>query len=387
MHRVDTATAAVSLPAPQAVGSPGWFTQGDPGLGIPATVPGPDFFNMAQEELANVVLGAGITLDASKLNFSQLFHAIQRIVARAQGGLSNASFVSSVAANALTNALKGINGLDPSPANPVSVSFRSTTLTDTAPVVRSIEAAMSIVAPQGATFGFTANETGYLYKYLVDDGATLQMGLTKKAIFDESRLHDTVAIGAGSDSDNVLYTTSAVTNAAVRLIGRELIQTGATPGDWSNASTRRDVWAPAMAKTIGLLASASGAHATSYSSAFANFVSPVNVEPGDLVHCTYTVEALRNGAEFASLMSMGVFSGTATLDDTGILNHPGRRTMIFHGASIFGGGYIYKSETHVARIATAGTIVSYGPVITANYGTAATSQKSHIAAQIYRPNL
>jgi hypothetical protein len=76
MHRVDTATAAPSLPAPQAVGTPGYFTQGDPGLGTPATVPGPDFLNMLQEEMAGVVTGAGLTLDATKLNHTQLLEAI-----------------------------------------------------------------------------------------------------------------------------------------------------------------------------------------------------------------------------------------------------------------------------------------------------------------------
>lgn len=76
MHRVDTSTAIPTLPSPQPMGAPGFFTPGNPGLGQQATVPGPDFFNMVQEELAGVVLGAGLTLDATKTNFGQLLAAI-----------------------------------------------------------------------------------------------------------------------------------------------------------------------------------------------------------------------------------------------------------------------------------------------------------------------
>lgn len=385
MHRVDTATAIATPPAQNPAGTPGYFSQGGPTGSPPATVPGQDWFNSAQEELVAPILAEGLAL--SKTENNQLYQAIRRISARTIGGMSNVNFASSVAANALTNALKGQNGADPSATNPVDVVFRSTTLIDTGLVLRRFTAAMSITAPQGATFGFIANEIGYLYKYLVDDGATQQLGLCKKAVHDESQLHSTTAIGTGADSDNVLYTTTAVSNAAVRLIGRELIQTGATPGDWSNASTRREVWTPAMNKTAGVLASASASHATSYSASIATFASPVNVEAGDLILCTYTAEAVRNGADFAGLISMGIFVGSAVLESTGIANQPTKRTMLLHGHSIFGNGYIYKSETHVARVATAGTISSYGATQTALYGTAAINQSSHVTVQIVRPNL
>lgn len=77
MHRVDTPSAAAALPAPETPGTPGYFTKGDPVGAIPATVPGPDFFNMLQEEMVRVVLDAGLTLDASKGNFAQLSQAIR----------------------------------------------------------------------------------------------------------------------------------------------------------------------------------------------------------------------------------------------------------------------------------------------------------------------
>lgn len=81
MFRIDDATATDSLPTPAVAGTPGYFTEGNPGLGIPATKVTGDFLNMVQEELANVVTGAGLAL--SKTTFNQLFSAIQSMVINA----------------------------------------------------------------------------------------------------------------------------------------------------------------------------------------------------------------------------------------------------------------------------------------------------------------
>lgn len=75
MHRIDGPTAAAALPAPGAViGTPGYFTGGDPLTNTPATVPGPDWANAIQEEIAAVVEHAGIQLD--KTDNAQLLAAI-----------------------------------------------------------------------------------------------------------------------------------------------------------------------------------------------------------------------------------------------------------------------------------------------------------------------
>jgi hypothetical protein len=79
VHRIDDPTAAASLPAPRSPGTPGYFTLGNPGSGVPATVVRYEFMNMVQEELAHVVLSAGIGL--LKTDNTQLLQAIQAIVA------------------------------------------------------------------------------------------------------------------------------------------------------------------------------------------------------------------------------------------------------------------------------------------------------------------
>jgi microcystin-dependent protein len=77
MNRVDTSTAAASPPTQDAVGTPGYFTKGDPGTGTLATVPGQDWFNSVQEELIGIITAAGLT--PSKANNAQLITAIKAI--------------------------------------------------------------------------------------------------------------------------------------------------------------------------------------------------------------------------------------------------------------------------------------------------------------------
>lgn len=72
MHRVDTSSVAVALPAPEAQGAPGYFSKGDPQTGTPATTPGQDWFNMIQEELIAFLVALGGSPDVSKADYGQL---------------------------------------------------------------------------------------------------------------------------------------------------------------------------------------------------------------------------------------------------------------------------------------------------------------------------
>lgn len=81
MHRVDTPTAVATLPAFDEPGTPGFFSEGNTETGQPATVPGKDWFNAVQEEIAGAIEGAGIAL--IKGNNAQLLAAIQALVSAA----------------------------------------------------------------------------------------------------------------------------------------------------------------------------------------------------------------------------------------------------------------------------------------------------------------
>lgn len=77
MYQYDDATAVAALPAPAAAGLAGYFTDGNPVAGQPATILRADFMNMLMMELINLVTTAGIA--PSKIAYNQVLQAIQTI--------------------------------------------------------------------------------------------------------------------------------------------------------------------------------------------------------------------------------------------------------------------------------------------------------------------
>lgn len=75
MQRVKRTTAVSVLPAAPAGGVPGYFVAPNPAGGIPATVPGYEWYNSVQEELCAVIAAAGTALDIT--NTSQLLAALR----------------------------------------------------------------------------------------------------------------------------------------------------------------------------------------------------------------------------------------------------------------------------------------------------------------------
>jgi hypothetical protein len=83
MFRIDDSTAASSLPAPETAGAEGFFTEGNPVAGTPATNVRGSWLNMIQEELRAFVVAGGLT--PSKTTYTQvrdaalaLFHGMQK---------------------------------------------------------------------------------------------------------------------------------------------------------------------------------------------------------------------------------------------------------------------------------------------------------------------
>lgn len=81
MKRIQSTDAVAVLPAASESGTTGYFTNGDPGGGIPATTVQAEWLNRVQEELVGVIEGAGDTLDGA--DNGQLLAAIQALIADA----------------------------------------------------------------------------------------------------------------------------------------------------------------------------------------------------------------------------------------------------------------------------------------------------------------
>ncbi|MGJ7611163.1 MULTISPECIES: gp53-like domain-containing protein [unclassified Variovorax] len=75
MFGIDDATAVAVMPTPEAAGTPGFFTEGNPGLGQAATYVRASFLNGMQQELLNILTAAGIT--PSKTVYNQLLAAMR----------------------------------------------------------------------------------------------------------------------------------------------------------------------------------------------------------------------------------------------------------------------------------------------------------------------
>lgn len=77
MFRIDNPSSVTLVPATQAPGTPGYFSEGDVTVGQEATIVTADFMNSVQEEICNAITGSGLTLD--KMDRTQLWQALQRI--------------------------------------------------------------------------------------------------------------------------------------------------------------------------------------------------------------------------------------------------------------------------------------------------------------------
>lgn len=97
MQRVKRSTAVPALPSPPAGGTPGYFTGGDPQVPVPATIPGYEWFNGVQEELAYVIEQAGLVM--SSADNTLLRQAILKMVSDAASSvrIDNATFAGGVA--------------------------------------------------------------------------------------------------------------------------------------------------------------------------------------------------------------------------------------------------------------------------------------------------
>lgn len=149
--------------------------------------------------------------------------------------IRNLGLAASVGSNALTIALKGANGSDPSGTNPVDVAFRNATAATGTPVQRVITGALSLTISSGSTLGHSDGTDHFVYVYLVDNAGTILLAASSQAL-DEGTLQSTTSEGGagGADTWGTLYASSGVSSKAIRLIARlKVNQT--TAGTWASA--------------------------------------------------------------------------------------------------------------------------------------------------------
>lgn len=118
--------------------------------------------------------------------------------------------------------------------------FRSTTLTDGTPTTVLCDPA-DLVIPDGATLGFTSGVAGDAAVIWINNAGTIEkavVNLSGGVNLDESGVISTTAIGTGSDSAGVIYSTTARTNVAYKVVKRFTAVN--TAGSWGDPSSVND---------------------------------------------------------------------------------------------------------------------------------------------------
>lgn len=148
---------------------------------------------------------------------------------------ANGTLTATVASNALTIALKTKAGADASAGSPVKTGFRNATAATGTYSQVLVTGALSLVVSSGSTLGHRSATEHYIYVYLINNAGTAELACSS-SLFDNGTIVSTTAEGGAgaADSNRVMYSTTARTNVACRLIGR-LKSSQTTAGTWATA--------------------------------------------------------------------------------------------------------------------------------------------------------
>jgi hypothetical protein len=232
----------------------------------------------------------------------------------------NVTLVASVAASALTIALKDINGNDPSPASPILYGVPNQTGGITQ---RAITSALSITVPPGASLGTVSAQAARIWAGVFDNSGSPILAVyntvnpTGPSIvpWNESAQATTTAVSAGSTSAQTWYGASGVT-AGFRIFGY-VEATEATAGTWATAPSKVGLFGPGVKKPGDVVQSVSNkvvAAATTSSTTFVALTGETVVIPVQSAANKIEVQA------FGTLAETGGFVATAQLSRGTVAN-------------------------------------------------------------------
>lgn len=151
----------------------------------------------------------GSTVDGKTILTSDDYVTLTNLIASSAakvGAITNMGFTATTGSKAITFALKGADGNDPSASNQVSIPFRSATETVGTPVLATVTAPVSIVLSNGSTLGF-----GYLDCWSEGDSATYVKATSALASHDAFYTVNPGVLVTGSYSGSWL-SNSVITN-------------------------------------------------------------------------------------------------------------------------------------------------------------------------------
>lgn len=236
-----------------------------------------------------------------------------RGAARSSLGIDLPTLAFSVGASAMTIALKSAAGADGSATAPVSLGFRSATLSSAALLVRQATAALSLVVSSGSTLGMSNATDAWLYVYALDNSGAIELAISKKYFGHNFIGSTSTEGGAGAaDSGTVIYSTTARTSVPMRLL-YAVRSNQTTAGTWAAVpveTVMADAFIPdQLAGQVMTDVSGSRALATNYTNStnktITCYVSGVQTTGGN----GGTLQALLDGVTIMTQGTVAVSSG------------------------------------------------------------------------------
>lgn len=281
------------------------------------------------------------------------------------GTLINGSLTASVAASALTIALKTAAGADPTATEPVYVAFRNATAGTGTVLLRKVSAALSITIPSTATMGQANAVAARLWVALLDNAGTVelaamntQLGGGQIAPVNESILITSTTLGTGSDSAGVWYSTTGRSNVPMRLLGY-VENTQATAGTWATTPSVIQTMGPGVRKpgeTVQIAENYTGAVATGTTILPGDDTIPQITEGNEYMTQAVTPTSAINSLHIEALANLA----TSAAAGTGVL------AALFQDATAGAlratnnttGGAGYMNEAYLSHRMAAGTTSS-----------------------------
>jgi len=213
--------------------------------------------------IPQIITGAGIT------TVTYVAGAPVITTAAPLTSMLNGTLVATVGSSALTVAVKTLAGADPSASDPVLFVFRNATAATGDYSVISVTAALSLTVSSGSTLGTVSATAARLYIGAINDAGTVRLGIYNPyssgsivGLADDGLYSSTAEGGAGAaDSAQVIYTGTAVTSKALRVIGY-IEATQATAGTWLTAPSKIQIMMPGVPRTGTVIQSVVSSYST-----------------------------------------------------------------------------------------------------------------------------
>lgn len=233
-------------------------------------------------------------------------------------GLVNGTIVASVAASALTVAIKTLAGADPSSGDPVHLFTRSATAANGDYTDTAISSALSLTISSGSTMGATNGVAFRLWLVAFLDSGTVRLGLvnlwdsaglTLMSLDETGTASSTAEGGAGAaDSAQVIYTGTAVTSKVYRILGYLEWSSGlATAGTWASAPSKVQLLGPGVKRpgdVVQVAYTKTGAVATTTTTLPWDDTIPQNTEGAEFMNRAITPRSAANLLEISAQLHL-----------------------------------------------------------------------------------